>query len=84
MVKGPENTKTVEIRSGTHQIPVLITPENWCIADSTPMLTLLDARLPHPRYYPAGIVGALTAVLEEYFDEWSGKEERHQSSEHVK
>ena len=63
----------IESRSGTHQIPVLITPENWCIADSTPLLTLLDARMPQKRFYPDGLVGALTAGLEEYFDEWSAR-----------
>jgi glutathione S-transferase len=57
----------------SHQIPVLVTKENWCVADSTPMLTLLDAKLPHKRFYPKGIVGALAAVLEEYFDEWSAR-----------
>jgi hypothetical protein len=30
-----------EARSGTHQVPVLHTPENWMIADSTPLLHLL-------------------------------------------
>ena len=63
----------LEIRSGTHQIPVMITPENWCIADSTPMMAMLDGRLREPRFYPRGVVGALAAVLEEYFDEWSAR-----------
>jgi len=35
----------------------MITPENWCIADSTPLLTLLDARMAEPSFYPAGGVG---------------------------
>ena len=73
ILKDESNTKMIESRSGTHQIPVLITPENWCIADSTPLLTLLDARMPQKRFYPDGLVGALTAVLEEYFDEWSAR-----------
>ena len=61
--KGEENTEMLETRSGTHQIPVIITPENWCIADSTPMLALLDGRLREPRFYPKGLAGALSAVL---------------------
>ena len=73
VVKGPENSEMLETRSGTHQIPVLVTKENWCIADTTPMLSLLDAKLPAKRFYPQGIVGALAAVLEEYFDEWSAR-----------
>jgi glutathione S-transferase len=73
VVKGAANREEIELRSGTHQVPVLITPENWCIADSTPLLTLLDARLPESRFYPAGGVGLLSALLEEYFDEWSAR-----------
>eukprot|EP00035_Acanthoeca_spectabilis_P026708 m.463910 g.463910 ORF g.463910 m.463910 type:complete len:374 (-) comp23212_c0_seq1:112-1233(-) len=61
----------LESRSGTHQIPVLVTPENWCVADTTPIFTLLDGRMSEPKFYPPGIVGALAAVMEEYFDEWA-------------
>ena len=73
VVKGADNTEEVEKRSGTHQLPAMLTPENWLIADSTPMLTLLDSRLPMRRFYPEGIVGCLAAVMEEYFDEWSAR-----------
>ncbi len=74
-------------------MPVLVTPENWCIADSTPIFQLLDGRLPNPKLcddlcfpadcvisvivfflcfssYPPGLVGSLSAICEEYFDEW--------------
>jgi hypothetical protein len=75
VVKGvdAELASSIEARSGSHQLPVMITKENWCIADSTPMLGLLDSRLPVKRFYPDGLVGALSAVLEEYFDEWSAR-----------
>ena len=67
-----ELTQTIEMRAATHQIPVVRTPENWMLADSTPILQLLDSRLGSAtqRFYPAGLNGALAAVLEEYFDEW--------------
>lgn len=38
-------TATLTARAGTRQMPVLITPENWCIADTTPILALLDGRM---------------------------------------
>jgi glutathione S-transferase len=60
----------VETRSGTHQVPVLLTPENWMIADTTPLLNLLDSRHPRRRLFPTGPLGVLVHVLEEYFDEW--------------
>lgn len=60
----------IEARSGTHQIPVLHTPEDWMIADTTPLLCMLDARFPERAMFPAGELGVLVHVLEEYFDEW--------------
>jgi glutathione S-transferase len=68
--KTPDIRELVETRAGTHQVPVLHTPENWMIADTTPLLSLLDARLPHRRLFPAGPLGVLVHVVEEYFDEW--------------
>lgn len=59
-----------QARSGTHQVPVLHTPENWMIADTTPLLHLLDARYPARRLFPSGPLGVLVQVVEEYFDEW--------------
>ncbi|MFW6092443.1 MAG: glutathione S-transferase family protein [Pseudomonadota bacterium] len=68
--KTPEVTEEVEQRAGTHQIPVLHTAENWMIADSTPLLTMLDGRFPERRLFPAGPAGVLVHLVEEYFDEW--------------
>ena len=68
--KTAENREELELRSGTHQVPVLHTPENWMIADTTPLLHLLDGRMPERRLFPPGPIGILVHVLEEYFDEW--------------
>lgn len=72
--KTNKTAKVLEARSGTHQIPVLITPENWCLADSTPIFRLLDSRLPLPRLYPCDPTTAcIVALVEEYFDEWMAR-----------
>jgi glutathione S-transferase len=68
--KRKHDNPVVEKRSGTHQIPVLHTPENWMIADTTPLLRMLDARFPERAMFPDGELGVLVHVLEEYFDEW--------------
>jgi len=68
--KTAANSELIEARSGTHQIPVLHTPEHWMIADTTPLLKLLDARHPGKEMFPNGAIGALVHVLEEFFDEW--------------
>ncbi|MFU8815420.1 MAG: glutathione S-transferase family protein [Pseudomonadales bacterium] len=68
--KTPDVAEHVELRSGTHQVPVLHTPENWLIADTTPLLEMLDGRHPARRMIPEGPLGVVVRVVEEYFDEW--------------
>ncbi|MEM7020301.1 MAG: glutathione S-transferase family protein [Pseudomonadota bacterium] len=68
--KTPDNSADIEKRSGTHQVPVLHTPENWMIGDTTPLMMLLDSRFPDRRMFPDGPLGVLVHVVEEYFDEW--------------
>ena len=65
---------TMNQRAGTHQIPVLQTPENWVIADTTPILQMMDARFPE-RALCGGLCGEqfqgfLIRLIEEYLDEW--------------
>ena len=60
----------VETRSGTHQVPVLQTPENWMLADTTPIMVMLDSRFPDRAMFPEGEQGALVHVIEEHLDEW--------------
>ena len=68
--KNTSDPATIEARSGTHQVPVIQTPENWMIGDTTPIMHLLDGRFPSRRMFPNGAIGVLTHVLEDYFDEW--------------
>ena len=68
--KSPEIKDALEGRSGTHQIPVLRTPENWILADTTPIMMLMDSRYPLRRLYPLGANGVLVHILEEVLDEW--------------
>jgi glutathione S-transferase len=68
--KQPRNADEIEKRAGTHQVPVLRTPENWMLADTTPILDLLDARHPARRLFPEGPLGVLVHVAEEILDEW--------------
>ena len=68
--KTPAVRDEIETRSGTHQVPVLRTPEGWLIADTTPLIDLLDGRAPARRLFPTGPLGVLVHVIEEWFDEW--------------
>lgn len=75
--KTSENAEEIRLRSGTHQIPVLHTPENWMIADTTPLLHMLDGRFPERAMFPKGKLGILVQILEEYFDEWIARTTVH-------
>jgi glutathione S-transferase len=66
----PKDDPLIETRAATHQVPVLLTPENWMIADTTPLLRMLDGRFPSRAMFSSGELGVLVHVLEEYFDEW--------------
>ena len=68
--KNEHDAQHIEARSGTHQVPVLQTPENWMIGDTTPLMRLLDDRFPDRRMFPEGPLGILVQVVEEFFDEW--------------
>lgn len=72
-----ELQQEIERRAGTHQMPVLHTPENWMVADTTPVIALLDARFPLRRLFPAGPLGVLVHVVEEWFDEWIARTSIH-------
>ncbi len=65
-----EERAQLQLRAGTHQLPVLRTPENWVLADTTPIMALLDGRFPRRRLFPDGAVGFLAHVLEDVLDEW--------------
>ncbi len=68
--KTDANRESIESRSGTHQVPVLLTPENWMLGDTTPILALLDGRFPSRRLFPTGPLGVLVHILEDVLDEW--------------
>ncbi|MEM1414436.1 MAG: glutathione S-transferase family protein [Myxococcota bacterium] len=75
--KDPAHAEEIRVRSGTHQVPVLHTPENWMLGDTTPILALLDGRFPARALVPPGLLGVLVHALEEYFDEWIARTTVH-------
>jgi glutathione S-transferase len=66
MVLAPD----IESKSGTRQVPVLVTPEGEYLRDTTPILLALDERVPERRMFPPGTLGVLVHLVEEWFDEW--------------
>jgi glutathione S-transferase len=55
-------------------VPLVVTPDGVGIQDSTPIIEQLEARHPDPSIVPAdGTLAFLSALLEEYGDEWGNK-----------
>jgi glutathione S-transferase len=71
--KSEDRREEIELRAGTHQIPVLRTPEDWMLSDTTPILALLDTRFPERRLFPSGPLGVLVHIVEEVLDEWMAR-----------
>lgn len=61
----------IERRAGTHLIPVVVTPGDEYLWDSTPLGVEMDRRASGPGLWPANPVQRLVArVIEDFFDEW--------------
>jgi glutathione S-transferase len=55
-------------------IPLVVTPEDEGIQDSTPILERLEASYPEPSIHPEDpALAFLSALVEEYADEWGNK-----------
>jgi glutathione S-transferase len=55
-------------------IPIVATPEDEGLQDSTPILEKLEARFPEPSIHPQDPVAAfVSTLLEEFGDEWGNK-----------
>ena len=55
-------------------IPLVVTPEDEGIQDSTPIIETVEARYPEPAIHPDDPVAAFASVLlEEFGDEWGNK-----------
>ncbi len=69
--KMPHDGSAIEKRTGSGAIPALVTPEDWALADSTPIARLLHDRYPNRPIIPSGPVQRIGALLlEDWLDEW--------------
>ena len=54
-------------------IPLVVTPEDAGMQDSTPIIDAMEARFPEPSVHPPGAAGFVSALIEEFGDEWGNK-----------
>jgi len=55
-------------------IPLVITPDEQALQDSTPIIATIEARHPEPSIYPPDpVCRFISTLLEEFADEWGNK-----------
>jgi glutathione S-transferase len=55
-------------------IPLVITPGDQALQDSTPIITTIEARHPESSIYPSDpVCNFISALMEEFADEWGNK-----------
>lgn len=63
--------KTIVPKTGVRFIPVLVTPDDEAVQDTTEIIDFLEKRFPEPGIYPETPIQHLVALLFEiYGDEW--------------
>jgi len=78
IVRNASNAAEFGARAKLPLIPLVITPDDRALQDSTPILETLEAEHPEPSIHPADpALAFLSALLEEYGDEWGNKSMFH-------
>jgi glutathione S-transferase len=54
-------------------VPLVVTPDSIGIQDSTPIIDQMEKLFPEPPIHPQGVAGFISALIEEFGDEWGNK-----------
>jgi glutathione S-transferase len=54
-------------------VPLVVTPDGAGIQDSTPIIDQMEKLFPAPSIHPEGAAGFVSALIEEFGDEWGNK-----------
>ena len=69
-----QHREEFEARARLPLIPLVVTPDDRAIQDSTPVIEALEAEYPEPSIHPDDpALRFLSALIEEYGDEWGNK-----------
>ena len=74
ILRGPANRTEFERYAKLPLIPLVVTPDDAGLQDSTPLMEQLDAVRPEPSIHPDDpALAFISALIEEYADEWGNK-----------
>jgi glutathione S-transferase len=72
--RSPANQAEFQKYAKLPLVPLVVTPEDEGIQDSTPIIETLEARFPEPSIHPDDpALAFLSALVEEFGDEWGNK-----------
>jgi len=72
--RGADNEEEYKRYARLPIVPAVATPDGEGMQDSTPIIEAMEARFPEPSIHPAETrLGFLSALLEEFGDEWGNK-----------
>jgi len=76
--RGPKTQEEFSKYAKLPLVPLVVTPRNEGIQDSTPIIENIEALFPEPTIYPDDpALRFVSALLEEYADEWGNKHMFH-------
>ncbi|MEI6440124.1 MAG: glutathione S-transferase family protein [Alphaproteobacteria bacterium] len=74
IARGPANEEEFKKFARLPIVPMVVTPDDQGIQDSTPIIEAVDPLFPEPAIHPANrALIFLSALLEEFGDEWGNK-----------
>ncbi|MEQ9638895.1 MAG: glutathione S-transferase family protein [Alphaproteobacteria bacterium] len=74
ILRRPDNLPEFQKYAKLPLIPLVVTPEDRGIQDSTPIIETVEAAVPEPSIQPADpALAFVSALIEEYGDEWCNK-----------
>src|SRR5262249_20879334 len=74
LTRNSENQSESQKHAKLPLVPLVVSPEGEAIQDSTPILEHYEARFPEPAIHPREpVAGFVSALLEEFGDEWGNK-----------
>ena len=72
--RGPENQAEFAKYAKLPLVPLVVTPDDKGLQDSTPILEAMEEKFPQPSIHPSEpSLAFLSALLEEWGDEWGNK-----------
>jgi len=74
VVRGPANQAEFAKHAKLPLIPLVVTPDEKGLQDSTPILEAIEEKFPQPSIHPSEpTLAFISALLEEWGDEWGNK-----------